>query len=133
MIDIYNRCNLAEEEPTNVEEAINSQVWTAAMKELMMIEKNETWMLVDRPIHKKVIGVKWIFKLKLNADGSINKHKARLVAKGYSQEPGTDFIDTFALVSRLDTIKLVLALAAQCNFIHLPIGCQIRISQWSPQ
>ena len=56
-----------------------------------MIEKNETWMLVDRPIHKKVIGVKWIFKLKLNADDSINKHKARLVAKGYAQESGTDF------------------------------------------
>jgi hypothetical protein len=55
------------------------------MKEkLTMIEKNETWMLVDRPIHKKVMDVKWIFKTKLNADRSINKHKARLVVKGYS-------------------------------------------------
>jgi len=53
-------------------------------EELIMIEKNETWMLVDRPVHKKVIGMKWIFKTKLNADGSINKHKARLVVKGYS-------------------------------------------------
>ena len=67
-----------------------------------MIEKNETWMLVDRPVHKKVIGVKWNFNTKLNADGSINKHKARLVVKGYSQEPGIDFTDTFAPVSRLD-------------------------------
>jgi hypothetical protein len=79
------------------------------MKEkLMMIEKNETWMLVDRPVHKKVIDVKWIFKTKLNADGSINKHKARLVVKGYSQDPGIDFTDTFSPVSRLDTIKLCL-------------------------
>jgi hypothetical protein len=57
--------------------------------------------------------VKWIFKTKLNADGSINKHKARLVVKGYSQEPSIDFTETFAPVSRLDTIKLLLALAAQ--------------------
>jgi len=78
-----------------------------------MIEKNETWMLVDRPIHKKVIGVKWIFKTKLNADRSINKHKARLVVKGYSQKLGIEFTETFAPVSRLDTIKLLLALAAQ--------------------
>jgi hypothetical protein len=67
----------------------------------------------DRTVHKKVIGVKWIFKTKLNADESINKHKARLVVKGYSQELGIDFTDTFAPVSRLDTIKLLLALAAQ--------------------
>jgi cellulose synthase/poly-beta-1,6-N-acetylglucosamine synthase-like glycosyltransferase len=70
-------------------------------------------MLVDRPVHKKVIGVKWIFKTKLNAYENINKHKARLVVKDYSQEPGIDFTDTFAPVSRLDTIKLLFALATQ--------------------
>ena len=114
LADIYSRCNVAEVEPIDFEEAINSQVWITVMKEeLMMIEKNETWMLVDRTVHKKVIGVKWIFKTKLNADESINKHKARLVVKGYSQELGIDFTDTFAPVSRLDTIKLLLALAAQ--------------------
>jgi hypothetical protein len=114
LADIYNMCNVAEAEPIDFEEAINSQVWIAAMKEeLTMIEKNEIWMLVDRPVHKKVIGVKWFFKTKLNADGSINKHKARLVVKGYSQEPSIDFTETFAPVSRLDIIKLLLALAAQ--------------------
>jgi hypothetical protein len=70
-------------------------------------------MLVDRPVHKKVIGVKWIFKTKLNAYENINKHKARLVVKDYSQEPGIDFTDTFAPVSRPDTIKLLFALATQ--------------------
>jgi len=114
LADIYSRCNVAEAKLIDFEEVINSQVWIAAMKkELTMIEKNETWMLVDRLVHKKVIGVKWIFKTKLNADGSINKHKARLVVKGYSQEPGIDFTKTFAPVSKLDTIKLLLALAAQ--------------------
>ena len=70
-------------------------------------------MLVDRPVHKKLIGVKWIFKTKFNTNRNINKHKARLVVKGYAQEPGIDFTNTFALVSRLDTIQLLLALVAQ--------------------
>ena len=116
--DVYSRCNLAEMEPTDVEDAMNSKVWMAAMKEeLMMIEKNQTWKLVDRPAHKNVIGVKWIFKAKLNAEGSVNKYKAKLVVKGYSQEPGIDYNDTFAPVSRLDTIKLLLVLAAQTGWL----------------
>ena len=88
----YSRCNVAEAEPVDVEEAMNSQVWIATLKEeLAMIAKNQTWMLVDKPTHENVIGVKWIFKTKLNVDGKINKHKARLVVKGYSQEVGIDF------------------------------------------
>ncbi|KAG8502831.1 hypothetical protein CXB51_000478 [Gossypium anomalum] len=62
---------------------------------------------------KKVIGVKWVFTAKFNSDGSLNKHKARLVVKGYSQEYGTDFMETFAPIARLDTIKLLFALAVQ--------------------
>ena len=46
-----------------------------------MIEKNQTWQLVDKPTHKRAIGVKWVYRTKLNSDGSINKHKARLVVK----------------------------------------------------
>jgi hypothetical protein len=112
--DIYSRCNVAEAEPINVEEAMNSQVWIATIKEeLAMIDKNQTWMLVDKSTHKKAIGVKWIFKTKLITDGKINKHKARLVVKGYSQETGIDFTENFAPVSRHETMKLLLALAAQ--------------------
>ena len=86
-------------------------------EELNMIEKNETWELVDRPRHRKVIGVRWIYKTKLNADGSINKNKARLVVKGYAQEQGIDYQDTFAPVSRMDTIKLLLVLASQKGWL----------------
>ncbi|KAL0321431.1 UNVERIFIED_CONTAM: Retrovirus-related Pol polyprotein from transposon RE1 [Sesamum radiatum] len=76
-------------EPESFEAAAKHEVWVQAMKEeIKMIEKNDTWELAERPKDKEVIGVKWIYKTKLNADGSIQKHKARLVAKGYSQLPG---------------------------------------------
>lgn len=115
--DIYERCNIAVYEPVDFGAAKKDQNWMAAMKEeLSMIEKNRTWELVDRPQDRKVIGVKWVYRTKLNADGSINKHKARLVVKGYAQIFGVDYSDTFAPVARLDTIRILLAVAAQMNW-----------------
>ena len=84
--------------------------------ELKMIEKNQTWELEDRPEHKKAIGVKWVYRTKLNPDGSVNKHKARLVVKGYAQMFGVDFSETFTPVARLDTIRM-LALSAQQGWV----------------
>lgn len=60
-----------------------------------------------------MIGVKWVYKTKLNPDGTISKHKARLVVKGYSQQAGIDYGDTFAPMTRHDTIRTLIALAAQ--------------------
>ncbi|KAA3469284.1 Integrase, catalytic core [Gossypium australe] len=75
--------------------------------EMEMIHNNDTWELVDRPVQKRIIGVKWVFKNKYNADGSLNKHKARLVVKGYNQQYGVDFSETFAPVVRLGFEKSI--------------------------
>ena len=66
-----------------------------------MIEKNKTWVIVNKPEDRKVIGVRWVFRTKLNADSSINKYKARLVIKGYAQIYGVDYSDTFYFVAIL--------------------------------
>lgn len=112
--DIYQRCNVAVCKPSCCEEALKDPKWKKAMKdEISMIKKNKTWEMVDKPQDRKVIGVKWVFRTKLNADCSINKYKSRLVVKGYAQIFGVDYSDTFTPVSRLDTIRLVLVVAAQ--------------------
>ena len=119
--DVYDSCNVAffTGEPQYYEEAAKEQTWRKAMdEEISTIETNNTWHLVDRPTNKDVIGVKWVFKRKYNEDGSVQKHKARLVAKGYSQQPGVDFTETFSPVARMETIRTVLALAAQ---LQLPV------------
>ncbi|RDX92337.1 hypothetical protein CR513_25549, partial [Mucuna pruriens] len=67
---------------------------------------------MDLPIGTKTIGVKWIYKTKLNELGEVDKYKARLVAKGYSQQHEIDFSEVFAPVARMDTVRLIMALAA---------------------
>jgi len=65
--------------------ALSINVWRKAMlQELSLIEKNKTWKFADLLENKKAIGVKWVFRTKLNPDGSIYKYKARLVVKGYA-------------------------------------------------
>ena len=63
-----------------------------------------------------MIGVKWVYRTKLNPNGFVNKHKAKLVVKGYSQQYGVDFSKTFAPIARHDTIRLLIALVAQKNW-----------------
>lgn len=76
-------------------------------------ESNNTWELIALPVGCKKIGVKWVYKTKLNEKEEVEKYKARLVAnKGYAQKLGIDYNDVFAHVARWDTIRAILAITA---------------------
>ena len=87
--------------------------------EMDAVENNRTWELADLPRGHHAITLKWVYKLKRDEAGAIVKHKARLVARGFVQKEGVDFDDAFAPVARMESVRLLLALAAQegCVFI----------------
>lgn len=106
---LFSNCD-----PTSFEVAVTEPKWRKAMDaEITAIERNDTWELCDLPKGQKTIGVKWVYETKLKENGEVDKHKARLVAKGYKQEFGVDYKEVFAPVARHDTIRLVIAMAAQ--------------------
>lgn len=74
---------------------------------------NQTWQLVTLPPRHRAIGLKWVYKIKKNSYGEITKHKARLVANGYVQQQGLDSEEVFALVARIESVRPLLAMAAQ--------------------
>jgi hypothetical protein len=81
--------------------------------EMDAVEKNHTWELADLPRGHNAITLKWVFKVKRDEAGAIVKHKAHLVTRGFMQREGIDFDDTFALDSRMESMRLLFALAAQ--------------------
>jgi hypothetical protein len=81
--------------------------------EMDAVEKNCTRELADLPRGHRAIILKWVFRLKRDEVGAIIKHKARLVARGFLQREGIDFDDAFASVARMESVRLLLALAAQ--------------------
>ncbi|KAL0391010.1 UNVERIFIED_CONTAM: Retrovirus-related Pol polyprotein from transposon RE2 [Sesamum calycinum] len=108
------------QEPRSFAEASKSRQWKEAMNsELAALEHNNTWIVTPLPEGKKAIGCKWVYKLKLNADGTVDRHKARLVAKGYNQIEGVDYVDCFSPVAKTVTVWVFLAIAAAHNWpIH---------------
>ena len=85
-------------------------------EELNEFERNKVWQLVPRPRNRSVVGTKWVFRNKTDADGIVIRNKARLVAKGYSQQEGINYDETFAPVARLEAIRMFLAYAAHKKF-----------------
>ncbi|KAJ0532731.1 putative RNA-directed DNA polymerase [Helianthus annuus] len=125
--DLYDKevgLLLIDGEPASFDEAATEEPWLNAMKEeLASIKRNNTWTLAHLPTGHKAIGLRWVFKLKKDAQGNVIKHKARLVAKGYVQQKGIDFEDAFAPVARLETIRLLLAIAVKGGWLvhHLDV------------
>ncbi|KAL6339591.1 hypothetical protein AAG906_034676 [Vitis piasezkii] len=97
--------------PTNrpIPPATSNQ--NAMTDEYLALLRNDTWNLVPPPTDRKLIGCKWVFKVKENPDGTINKYKALLVAKGFHQIAGFDFNETFSPVVKPTTIRIVLTIA----------------------
>jgi len=104
-------------DPSTIDEARSRVDWgrwqTAIESELSSLADARTWKVVECPDSVNVVGCKWVFKIKWNAVGEIDKYKARLVAKGYSQVQGVDYDDTYAPVARLSSLCTILAIAAR--------------------
>ncbi|RDX88558.1 putative mitochondrial protein, partial [Mucuna pruriens] len=99
--------------PTSVQEALKDNNWVKAMKEeIETLEKNSTWEIVDRPKDKRVVSCRWIYVLKCKFDGTLERYKARLVDKGYTKTYGIDYEETFALVAKMNTIRVIISIAA---------------------
>ena len=85
------------------------------VKEYDSIMKNQVWEVVPRPQGKKVVGSKWIYKVKHATDGSVEKYKAHFVEKGFSQKEGIDY-EIFAPISRYSSIQTIISLAAEMGW-----------------
>ena len=109
------------EEPKTVKAAMESEQseeWLNAMKsEMKSLKKNNVWTLQPLPEGKNVVGCKWVFKIKLDADGKVERYKARLVAQGFTQRHGVDYDETFSPVVRFESIRSLLAIASQHQLI----------------
>lgn len=104
---------LPQIDPVFFHQAIKFPHWIEAINlELEALEKNRTWEVTTLPPNRKAIGCKWIFKTKFKADGSVDKYKARLVILGYKQKYGIDYVETFAPVAKMATVRAMLAVAA---------------------
>ena len=92
---------------------MHSKQWEQAiLDEYNSLVKNKTWMLMTLPVSRKAISCKWVFKHKMDENGDVVRFKARLVARGFSQVYGIDYMDTFAPVAKLASLRILLVIAA---------------------
>ena len=81
-------------------------------EELDVLHKNHTWDMVYMPPSQSIVDCRWVYKIKTKANGSIKQYTAHLVAKGFTQEYGIDYDETFAHITRLTSVKCLIAVAA---------------------
>jgi transposase InsO family protein len=118
---------LADNKPLTFKEAMsrpdNKLWWQAMIDEIKAVIQNKAWQLADLPPGKKAIPLKWVFKIKRDAKGSFEKYKARIVVRGFAQVAGLDFDETFAPVVRIESIRIILAIAAANDLYILHVDC----------
>jgi hypothetical protein len=90
--------------------------WMEAVNEEMQaLKENDTWILVHPPPGRKILENKWIFRVKRNEEGEVDRYKARLVVKGCAQKKGFDYTETYAPVARLTTVRTLLSVINKEN------------------
>ncbi|GAA0167155.1 transmembrane signal receptor [Lithospermum erythrorhizon] len=103
--------------PRDVREALQIPEWRdAVLEEMKALEKNQTWILVNLLPKKKAVCCKWIFTVKYNEDGKVDRYKVRLVAKDFTQTYGIDFSKTFAPIAKLNTVRILLSLTVNLEW-----------------
>ena len=95
-------------------ESEDHEEWTKAIdSELRSLAQHGVWDLVEMPQNRKLVGCKWVFKIKTNAEGKIERYKARLCAKGFTQIYGIDYNQTYAPVASHPTLRLFTAIVVE--------------------
>ena len=102
--------------PNTAHEALSHPGWKQAMiEEIVALHSTGTWDLVPLPAGKSPIGCHWVYTVKIGPDGRVDRLKALLVAKGYTQIYGSDYYDTFSLVAKIASVRLLLSMAAMSS------------------
>ena len=114
---ITHSCYLSQIKPKKVDEALQDIDWINSIhEELHQFIRNDLWYLIPRPQGVNVIGTKWIFKNMSDEHGIVIRNKSKLVAQGYTPVERVDFVETLALVVRIESIRILLAIACHLNF-----------------
>nr|GEX69744.1 Gag-Pol polyprotein [Tanacetum cinerariifolium] len=108
---------VSQTESKNIKEAMVDSAWIESMQEeLHQFDRLDIWELVDRPLCKNIINMKWLWKNKRDEENIVIRNKYRLVAKGYAQKEEIDFKESFAHVARLEAVRLFIAYATYKSF-----------------
>nr|GEU96299.1 hypothetical protein [Tanacetum cinerariifolium] len=117
-VQIRNKVNKNSEAHALISQALEDESWVDSMQEeFLQFQIQKVWILVDLPFRKKAIRTKWVYRNKKDERRVVVRNKARLVAQGHRQEEWIDYDEVFALVARIEAIRIFLAFASFMGFI----------------
>lgn len=126
-LNAINYCNNVPQTFEELKERDDRDLWLKAVKEeIHSLEENNTWELIELPYGKIPIKTKWVFTLKQDGDGKIERFKARMVIKGCAQKQGIDYGETYAPVARLSTLRALVCLASKQNMLMEQLDVKMR-------